>query len=133
MISLHCKAIADVLFFLLDTANMKSIEAIIRLEKVGDVRKALAEKGITAMTLFQVTGRGEQKEARLDLAVGSEVVFDLFARAYLTMAIRDNMVDEVTRIISQVARTGLKGDGLILVRPLEKAIRIRTGEDMLTE
>jgi len=107
---------------------MKTIEAIIRLEKVADVRRALADKGFTSMTLFQVTGRGEQKEVRLDLAVGTEVVFDLFARAYIMMAVEDDKAEEVARIITQAAKTGSKGDGLILVRPVERAIKIRTGE-----
>lgn len=126
---MHCKAYSVILSLLMEIQNMKTVEAIIRLERVGDVRRALAEKGFTSMTLFQVTGRGEQKEARLDLAVGSEVVFDLFARAYIVMAVEDDKVQEVTEIIAQTAKTGSKGDGLILVRPVEKLVRIRTGEE----
>ncbi|MEM3160542.1 MAG: P-II family nitrogen regulator [Nitrososphaera sp.] len=107
----------------MEIQNMKTVEAIIRLERVGDVRKALAKKGFTSMTLFQVTGRGEQKEARLDLAVGSEVVFDLFARAYIVMAVEDDKVQEVTEIIAD-SKDRLQGR-----RPDSREAGRKAGED----
>lgn len=109
---------------------MKTIESIIRLEKVGDVRQALAKKGITSMTFNQVMGRGEQKEARIDLAVGTEVVFDLFARVHMMIIVEDNKVDELVKAITEAAKTGAKGDGIIFVRPVERIVKIRTGEEI---
>jgi len=117
---------------------MKTVEAIIRSEKVADVRRALAEKGITSMTLSNVMGRGEEKEAKREAIkyTGTgrydkrsvEVVVDLFARTRLMMVLDDDEVNEAVKTIVQAAKTGEKGDGIVLVRPVEKVVRIRTGE-----
>ncbi|GIU71405.1 MAG: nitrogen regulatory protein P-II [Candidatus Nitrosocaldaceae archaeon] len=109
---------------------MKSIEAIVRVEKVNDVRDALLKNGFTAMSLGTVVGRGEQKERKYDQALGTEVTYDLFARTYILMLVEDNKVDEAIKIIEESAKTGTEGDGVIFVRPVEKAIKIRTGEEL---
>jgi len=104
---------------------VKSIEAIIRVEKVTEVKEALIKNGYTAMSFSTVIGRGEQQERTYDQALGTEVTYDLFARTYLFMLVDDNKVDDVITIIKKFARTGKAGDGLIFVRPIERVIRIR--------
>lgn len=109
---------------------MKSLEAILRVEKVHEVRNALLAKGFSAMSLSTVIGRGEQKERKYNQALGTEVTYDLFARTYLLMLVEDDRVDEAIKIIIDNARTGSEGDGIIFVRPVEKAVKIRTGEEI---
>lgn len=109
---------------------MKTLEAILRVEKVNEVRNALSVKGFSAMSLSTVIGRGEQKERKFDQALGTEVTYDLFARTYLLMIVEDDKVDEAIKIIEEHARTGSEGDGIIFVRPVEKVVKIRTGEKL---
>ncbi len=109
---------------------MKALEAIVRVEKVIDVRNALIAKGFTAMSLGTVIGRGDQKERRFDQAIGSEVTYDLFARTYILMLVDDDRVDEAIKIIRENASTGTEGDGVIFVTPVERVIKIRTGEEL---
>ena len=109
---------------------MKTLEAILRVEKVNDVRNALLAGGFSAMSLSTVIGRGEQKERKYNQALGTEVTYDLFARTCLLMLVEDDKVDEAIRIITENARTGSEGDGVIFVRPVEKVVKIRTGEEL---
>ncbi|MEM2855511.1 MAG: P-II family nitrogen regulator [Candidatus Nitrosocaldaceae archaeon] len=109
---------------------MKSVEAIIRVEKAIEVRTALINKGYSAMSISTVIGRGEQKEREYSMALGIEVTYDLFARTYIMLIVDDEKVDEVVDIIQKSATTNSRGDGIIFVRPIEKAIRIRNGEKL---
>lgn len=109
---------------------MKSVEAIIRVEKAIEVRTALINKGYSAMSISTVIGRGEQKEREYSMALGIEVTYDLFARTYIMLIVDDEKVDEVIDIIQKSATTNSRGDGIIFVRPIEKAIRIRNGEKL---
>jgi nitrogen regulatory protein P-II 1 len=106
---------------------MKMVKAIIKPERFEFVKKALDEKGFTGMTVTEVTGRGEQKGITLEYRGGLMTV-DLLPKIHLEIVIRDSDVDSLVGTIMDAARTGRIGDGRIFVIPVEKAIRIRTGE-----
>jgi nitrogen regulatory protein P-II 1 len=107
--------------------NMKMIKAIIKPERFEFVKKALEEKGFNGMTITEVKGRGEQKGITLEYR-GGQYIVDLLPKIQLEIVARDTDVDMLITIISDSARTGKIGDGKIFVLPVEKSIRIRTGE-----
>jgi len=107
---------------------MKKIEAIIKPFKLEDVKDALAEIGITGMTVSEVKGYGSQK-GHSELYRGAEYVVDFLPKIKMEMIVSGDMVDKVTSTIVETARTGKIGDGKIFVSDIEKIIRIRTGEE----
>jgi len=107
---------------------MKMVVAMIRPEKLEDVKKALEEKGIIPMTVTEVKGRGEQKGITLQFR-GKTMEVDLLNKIKIEIVVDDEMVDTVVQTIVNSARTGKPGDGRIFVLPVEKSIRIRTGEE----
>jgi nitrogen regulatory protein P-II 1 len=106
---------------------MKMVVAIIRPEKLESVKKALEAKGFVAMTVTEVKGRGEQKGITLQFR-GRTMEVDLLSKVKIEMVVRDEDVDAVIDTIVKNARTGRYGDGKIFVLPVEKSVRIRTGE-----
>lgn len=106
---------------------MKMVMAIIKPERCEFVKKALEEKGFVGMTLSEVKGRGEQKGITLEYR-GGKMVVDVLPKIKLEVVVRDKDVDELVTTITGAARTGKIGDGKIFVLPVEKSIRIRTGE-----
>ena len=106
---------------------MKKIDAIIKPFKLDDVREALAEVGITGMTVTEVKGFGRQK-GHTELYRGAEYVVDFLPKVKVEAAVDDSMVDRVIEAIESAARTGKIGDGKIFVSDLEQVVRIRTGE-----
>jgi nitrogen regulatory protein P-II 1 len=107
---------------------MKRIEAVIKPFKLEDVKDALAEIGITGMTVIEVKGYGRQK-GHSELYRGAEYVVDFLPKIKMEMVVSEDMVDQVTNTIVEAARTGKIGDGKIFVSDIEKIIRIRTGEE----
>ena len=106
---------------------MKMVKAIIKPERFDFVKKALEEKGFVSMTVTEVKGRGEQKGIQLQYRGGTMLV-DLLPKISIEVVIKDQDVDAVIGVIIEAARTGKIGDGKIFVIPVEKTIRIRTGE-----
>ena len=106
---------------------MKMVKAIIKPERFEFVKKALEDKGFIGMTISEVKGRGEQKGIALQYRGGLMTV-DLLPKIQLEIVIRDSHVDNVVTTITEAARTGKIGDGKIFILPVEKSIRIRTGE-----
>ncbi len=106
---------------------MKRIEAVIKPFKLEDVKDALAEIGITGMTVSEVKGYGRQK-GHSELYRGAEYVVDFLPKIKMEMVVEDESVDQVINTIVEAARTGKIGDGKIFVSDVEKIIRIRTGE-----
>jgi len=107
--------------------KMKKIEAVIRPTKVDIVKKALEKAGYPSMTVVEVKGRGQQKGIK-QVWRGREYLVDLLPKIKIEVIVQDENVEEVVGIIQQSAYTGNIGDGKIFVLPVEKAIRIRTGE-----
>lgn len=107
---------------------MKKIEAIIKPFKLDDVREALSDAGITGMTVTEVKGFGRQK-GHTELYRGAEYMVDFLPKTKIEIIISDDLLDLCIETIMEVARTGKIGDGKIFVTPVEKIIRIRTGEE----
>lgn len=103
------------------------VKAIIKPERFEFVKKALEDKGFVGMTVVEVKGRGEQKGIALQYRGGLMTV-DLLPKIQIEIVVRDNALDDLVSLITQAARTGKIGDGKIFVLPVEKSIRIRTGE-----
>ena len=106
---------------------MKLVTAIIKPFKLDDVREALNGIGVQGVTVSEVKGFGRQK-GHTELYRGAEYVVDFLPKVKLEIAVDDAMLDNVIDAITAVARTGKIGDGKIFVVPLNKVIRIRTGE-----
>ncbi len=106
---------------------MKKIEAVIKPFKLEDVKDALAEMGITGMTVSEVKGYGRQK-GHSELYRGAEYVVDFLPKVKMEMVVDDEQVDSVVETVVEAARTGKIGDGKIFVSDIDKIIRIRTGE-----
>ncbi|MDR6842032.1 P-II family nitrogen regulator [Pseudoxanthomonas sacheonensis] len=106
---------------------MKMIMAIIKPFKLDDVREALAEAGITGITVTEVKGFGRQK-GHTELYRGAEYVVDFLPKVKVEVAVSDDQVDKVTEAIVKAAGTGKIGDGKVFVYSLDRVVRIRTGE-----
>jgi nitrogen regulatory protein P-II 1 len=107
--------------------NMKKVEAIIKPFKLDDVKEALHEVGVSGITVTEAKGFGRQK-GHTELYRGAEYVVDFLPKVKLEVVVEDGIVDRVVEAISGAARTGRIGDGKIFVIPVERAVRIRTGE-----
>ena len=106
---------------------MKQITAIIKPFKLEEVREALAEMGVSGLTVTEVKGFGRQK-GHTELYRGAEYVVDFLPKVKLEIAIDDALTDAVIEAVRGAANTGKIGDGKIFVTALEQVIRIRTGE-----
>lgn len=106
---------------------MKLVSAVIKPFKLDDVREALADIGVSGITVIEVKGFGRQK-GHTELYRGAEYVVDFLPKIKIEIAVDDSLVDKVIEAISGAARTGKIGDGKIFVFDLTHVIRIRTGE-----
>ncbi|CAM3414453.1 P-II family nitrogen regulator [Bordetella sputigena] len=106
---------------------MKQVTAIIKPFKLDEVREALAEVGVSGLTVTEVKGFGRQK-GHTELYRGAEYVVDFLPKIRVEVVLPDEMVDNAIEAIVKASRTGKIGDGKIFVTPVEQAIRIRTGE-----
>lgn len=106
---------------------MKLIIAIIKPFKLDEVREALAEIGITGLTVTEVKGFGRQK-GHTELYRGAEYVVDFLPKVKIEAVVTDDILEQALEAIEKSARTGKIGDGKIFVAPLEQVVRIRTGE-----
>jgi nitrogen regulatory protein P-II 2 len=106
---------------------MKLIAAIIKPFKLDDVREALADIGVSGITVIEVKGFGRQK-GHTELYRGAEYVVDFLPKIKVEIAVDDSLVDQVIEAITNAARTGKIGDGKIFVFDVDQVIRIRTGE-----
>lgn len=106
---------------------MKKIEAIIKPFKLDDVVDALSEVGIEGISVTEIRGFGKQK-GRAEIYKGAEYVVDFLPKTKIEVILPDALEDAAVEAIQNAARTGKIGDGKIFVSPVDKAIRIRTGE-----
>jgi len=107
---------------------MKLITAIIKPFKLDEVRDALGDAGITGMTVSEVKGFGRQK-GHTELYRGAEYVVDFLPKLKLEIAVPEERTERVVEIIRETAASGRIGDGKIFVTAIERAVRIRTGEE----
>ena len=106
---------------------MKLITAIIRPERLPEVKAALFRAGVTGITLTRVSGHGGESEI-IQRSRGDTVVLEFHEKIKVERACSEPFVEPTIQAILASARTGSVGDGKIFVQPLEQVIRIRTGE-----
>lgn len=106
---------------------MKLITAIVKPFKLDEVREALAEVGVSGLTVTDVKGFGRQK-GHTEVYRGAEYVVDFLPKIRVEAMVADGMVDAAIDAIVKAARTGRIGDGKIFVQSVDQIIRIRTGE-----
>lgn len=108
-------------------SDVEMVMAIIRREKVADVKAALAEVGAPSLTVTEVTGRGSQA-AKTEQWRGEEYTVDLHEKAKIECVVADTPTTDVVEAIRDAAHTGEKGDGKVFVLPISRAVQIRTGK-----
>jgi nitrogen regulatory protein P-II 1 len=106
---------------------MKQITAVIKPFKLDEVREALADVGVSGLTVTEVKGFGRQK-GHTELYRGAEYVVDFLPKVKIDAVVPEALVERAIEAITKAARTGKIGDGKIFVRAVEQVIRIRTGE-----
>ena len=107
---------------------MKLKTAVIKPFKLEEVREALAEQGVTGLTVTEVKGFGRQK-GHTELYRGAEYVVDFLPKVKIEVVVKTDDVERCVEAIVDAARTGKIGDGKIFVTPVDRVIRIRTGEE----
>ena len=106
---------------------MKKIEAIIKPFKLDEVREALSDIGVSGLTVTEVKGFGRQK-GHTEMYRGAEYVVDFLPKVKIEIVVADDAVEGAIDSIVRAARTGKIGDGKIFVTPVERVVRIRTGD-----
>ena len=106
---------------------MKKIEAVVKPFKLEDVKDALAEIGVTGMTVSEVKGYGRQ-QGHSELYRGAEYVVDFLPKIKIELVVSAENVEQAVNTIVEAARTGKIGDGKIFVSDIDQIVRIRTGE-----
>ena len=109
-------------------SDIELVTAIVRPDKLGDVKEALAAAGAPSLTVTNVSGRGSQP-AKKGQWRGEEYVVDLHQKVKIECVVADTPTEDVVEAIREAAYTGEKGDGKIFVLPIERAVQIRTGEE----
>jgi nitrogen regulatory protein P-II 2 len=106
---------------------MKYIIAIIKPFKLEQVREALGALGIQGITVTEVKGHGRQR-GHTEFYRGAEYAVSFVPKIKIEVAVEDDVADRAIEAIQSAAQTGQIGDGKVFVLPLERAIRVRTGE-----
>ncbi len=106
---------------------MKLVIAIVRPEKANDVLEALYRADVRGVSISRVQGHGGEVD-RVETYRGTRVQVGLSDKVRFEVAVSDEFVETTIEALCAGARTGEVGDGKILVTPLERAVRIRTGE-----
>ncbi len=107
---------------------MKKIEAIIKPFMLDEVKNGLSELGIMGMTISEVKGYGRQK-GHTEIYRGAEYVIDFIPKVKIEIVVPADRVDQIVEKICESANTGKIGDGKIFVVPVERVVRVRTGEE----
>ena len=108
--------------------QMKKIEAIIKPFKLDEVKEAILSAGVSGMTVTEVRGFGRQKGHK-EVYRGAEYVVDFVPKIKIEVVVPEDIVTDIIDAIKKSAYTGNIGDGKIFILPMEKVIRIRTGEE----
>ncbi|MEM6414600.1 MAG: P-II family nitrogen regulator [Pseudomonadota bacterium] len=107
---------------------MKYIIAVIQPQKLDAVRSAVAELGVSGMTVSEVRGYGRQK-GQSEVYRGAEYNVDFIPKIKMEIAVADDIAADIVALIRETANTGTIGDGKIFVLDLENVVRVRTGEE----
>ena len=106
---------------------MKLVMAIVRPFKLDEIREALTPLGVQGITVTEVKGFGRQK-GQTEIYRGAEYHVSFLPKIKIEIAVPADQVDMIIETICRLGQTGKIGDGKIFVLPLERAVRIRTGE-----
>ena len=106
---------------------MKLITSIIKPFKLDEVREALAEVGVTGLTVTEVKGFGRQKGHK-EVYRGAEYIVDLIPKVRLEILVDDADLQRILDVVVTTANTGSIGDGKVWVTPVETVVRVRTNE-----
>ena len=106
---------------------MKLIKAIIRPNKLEEVKDALTKLSLAGMTVTEVRGHGRQKGHKA-VYRGTEYSVTLLPKIMIETVVQNEVADDVIKTIIETARTGEIGDGRVFVFPIEEGYNIRTGE-----
>lgn len=106
--------------------EVKLVWAVIRPDKLGEVKRALAEAGAPSLTVTEVSGRGSQPPQTSQYR-GEEYTVDLYDKLKIECVVADVPAEDVVEAIADAAHTGEAGDGKVFVVPIESALQIRTG------
>lgn len=107
--------------------ELAMVWAVIRPERLSEVKASLAEREIQSLTVTNVSGRGSQP-AKSGQWRGEEYVVDLHQKVKLECVVPATDTDRVIEAIRDGADTGERGDGKIFVVPIDEAVQIRTGD-----
>ncbi len=107
---------------------MKMVTAIIRPERLQDVKTCLFREGITGMSLSTVLGHGGEQDT-VEQYRGSAIVFEFVEKVKIEIAVPNHLVDMTINTILNSAQTSTVGDGKIFVQSIERVVRIRTGDE----
>jgi nitrogen regulatory protein P-II 1 len=117
----------ELILFTLRRTAMKKIEAIIKPFKLDEIKEGLEKIGVTGMTISEVRGFGRQK-GHQEIYRGAEYNVGFIPKIKIDIVVSADKVDQIIKTIADDANTGQIGDGKIFVLPVEKIVRIRTGE-----
>lgn len=106
---------------------MKLVTAIIKPFKLEEVKEALTAIGINGLTVSEASGYGRQR-GHVEVYRGAEYTVDLVPKVRIEVLADDDIVDRVVDAIAVAARTDRIGDGKIWVVPVDRVVRVRTGE-----
>ena len=106
---------------------MKLLKAIVRPDKVDQVKDALMAEGVSGMTVTEVRGHGKQK-GHSAVYRGRSTVVTLLPKMQIEVVVADHLAESVCTAIIEAARTGEIGDGRVFVLPIIESYKIRTGE-----
>ncbi len=106
---------------------MKKVEAIIRPQKLEEIKEELTKAGVQGLTVSEVAGCGLQK-GKVGIYRGNEFTLNLLPKVKLEIVVKDDLLETLIEVLMKAARTGQIGDGKIFVYSAEDVIRIRTGE-----
>jgi Amt family ammonium transporter len=106
---------------------IKMVSAVVRPDKLGAIKQALAEINAPSLTVTNVSGRGSQP-AKTGQWRGEEFTVDLHQKVKVDVVVADIPADEVAEAICEAASTGEPGDGKVFILPVEDAVQVRTGK-----
>lgn len=107
---------------------MKLVTAIVKPAKVEEIKDALQTAGIAGMTVTEVSGFGRQK-GHTEIYRGAEYVVDFLPKMKIEILADENSLEKIIETIVASAKSGSIGDGKIWVTPVERIVRVRTGEE----
>jgi len=108
--------------------KMKIVTAVVKPFRLDDVKQALKDAGVTGMTVTEVRGFGRQG-GHTETYRGAEYKIDFVPKVSLSVVVDDAIADQVVDTIVSAAATGKIGDGKVWVSPVDRLVRIRTGEE----